>query len=139
MPVAMQAGTSGGLMPSECGLPIGIDRPAIYFPDVDFVLSHTRLAVGRRGRRHGAQVPQRLPRHRRRTRRSTGTPAVHAFLRGPGQRKVLFGTNFPTVGHRHALGQVAELDLTDEVRDDLLEGNARRLLTRLGPAAGGTT
>ena len=41
VPVAMQSGTSGGLMPSECGRPIGIDRPAIYFRNVHFVLSHT--------------------------------------------------------------------------------------------------
>ena len=41
VPMAMQAGTSGGLMPSECGRPIGIDRPAIYFRDTNFLLSHT--------------------------------------------------------------------------------------------------
>jgi predicted TIM-barrel fold metal-dependent hydrolase len=58
-------------------------------------------------------------------------PAVHSFLRGPGKRKVLFGTNFPTVGHRHALAQVQALDLTDDVRDNLLRNNARRVFTRL--------
>jgi predicted TIM-barrel fold metal-dependent hydrolase len=41
VPVVMQAGTSGGRLPSECGKPIGIDRPAIYFEDTTFVLSHT--------------------------------------------------------------------------------------------------
>ena len=41
VPVVMQAGASGGLLPSECGRPIGIDRPAIYFGAVRFVLSHT--------------------------------------------------------------------------------------------------
>ena len=40
VPVVMQAGASGGLLPSECGHPIGIDRPAIYFGAVRFVLSH---------------------------------------------------------------------------------------------------
>jgi len=40
VPFAMQAGTSGGLYPSECGQPIGIDRPALYFPQTKFVLSH---------------------------------------------------------------------------------------------------
>ena len=33
--------------------------------------------------------------------------AVLRVPAGPGPRKVMFGTNFPTVGHRHALGQVA--------------------------------
>ena len=54
-----------------------------------------------------------------------------AFLRGPGKRKVIFGTNFPTVGHRGSLAQVAELDLTDQVRANLLHDNALRIFTRL--------
>jgi hypothetical protein len=54
------------------------------------------------------------------------------FLRRPGRTKVLFASNFPTVGHRHALAQLDELGLSDEVRHLLLEGNARRILTRLG-------
>jgi predicted TIM-barrel fold metal-dependent hydrolase len=53
------------------------------------------------------------------------------FLRGPGRTKMMFATNFPTVGHRHALGQVAELDLPDAVEADLLGGTARRVFTRL--------
>src|SRR5215471_9563724 len=40
IPVAMQAGTSGGLMASECGHPITIDRAALYFPETRFLLSH---------------------------------------------------------------------------------------------------
>ena len=40
VPVAAQAGTSGGLLPSECGRPISVDRPALYFRDTPFVLSH---------------------------------------------------------------------------------------------------
>ena len=40
VPVAMQAGTSGGLMASECGHPIAIDRAALYFPETRFLLSH---------------------------------------------------------------------------------------------------
>jgi predicted TIM-barrel fold metal-dependent hydrolase len=130
VPMAMQAGTSGGLMPSECGMPIGIDRPAIYFSEVDFVLSHMgwpwvaeTVAMALKFPNVHIGTGAYPPKH--------WDPAIHAFLRGPGKRKVLFGTNFPTVGHRNALAQVAALDLTDEVRDNLLGGNARRLLTRL--------
>ena len=53
------------------------------------------------------------------------------FLRRPGRRKVLFGTNFPTVGHRHALAQLDDLALSDDVRALLLEDNARSVFTRL--------
>ena len=53
------------------------------------------------------------------------------IVRGPGRTKTVFGTNFPTVGHRHALTQLASLDLTPETRDGLLGGTARRIFTRL--------
>jgi predicted TIM-barrel fold metal-dependent hydrolase len=137
VPVAMQAGTSGGLMASECGVPIGIDRPAIYFPEVSFVLSHLgwpwsgeAISMALKFSNVYLGTAAYPPKH--------WDPAVHTFLRGPGKRKVIFGTNFPTVGHRGALAQIAALDLTDDVRDNLLGGNARRILTRLGSGEGST-
>ena len=133
VPVAMQAGTSGGLMPSECGLPVGIDRPAIYFPDTRFVLSHTGWPWVAEAVSMALKFPNVFlgtgaypPRH--------WDPAVVQFLRGPGRRKVLFGSNFPTVGHRRALSQIGELGLDGETQAALLGGTARRVFTRLeGP------
>jgi predicted TIM-barrel fold metal-dependent hydrolase len=131
VPIAMQAGTSGGLMPSECGQPIGIDRPAIYFPEVNFLLSHTgwpwvdeTVAMALKFSNVYLGTGAYPPKH--------WDPAVHAFIRGPGKRKVIFGTNFPTVGHRHVLSQINDMDLADATRANLLEDNARRLFTRLG-------
>ena len=43
----------------------------------------------------------------------------------------MFGTNFPTVGHRHALDQVAELELKPEIEEALLGATARSVFTRL--------
>jgi uncharacterized protein len=130
VPVAMQAGTSGGLMPSECGRPIGIDRPAIYFRRVRFLLSHTGWPWVDEAVAMALKFPNVFlgtaaypPKH--------WAPAVREFLRGPGRTKTVFGTNFPTVGHRHALAQVADLDLTPEARDAFLGGTARRVFTRL--------
>lgn len=130
VPVAMQAGTSGGLFPSECGRPIGIDRPAIWFPDTRFVLSHTgwpwvdeAIAMALKFPNVYLGTAAYPPRH--------WDPAVVAFVKGPGRAKVLFGSNFPTVGHHRALAQVPELDLTDDVRDALLGGTARAVFRRL--------
>jgi hypothetical protein len=58
------------------------------------------------------------------------TAAVQ-FLRGPGRAKVLFATNFPTVGHRHALGQLPELELAADVETSLLGATARAVYTKL--------
>ena len=99
-PVVMQAGTSGGLMPSECGQPIGIDRPALYFPDTRFVLSHTGWPWVDEAVAMALKFPNVYlgtgaypPRH-------WADRGACDFLRGPGRAKVMFGTNFPTVGHR---------------------------------------
>jgi uncharacterized protein len=130
VPMVMQAGTSGGRLPSRCGDPMGIDRPAIYFPDVSFVLSHTgwpwvdeAVAMALKFANVYLGTASYPPRH---------WPAqLVDFLRRPGRRKVIFGTNFPTVGHRQALDQVAELDLKPDVRQGLLGDNARSVFTRI--------
>jgi predicted TIM-barrel fold metal-dependent hydrolase len=108
VPIATQAGTSGGLMASECGRPIGIDRPALDFPDTRVLLVPSGLAGGRRGDRHGAEdgrlsvspLAGRAPELRTRS----------------GRHKVLFGTNLPTVGHRHALAQLTALGLDSPIQ-----------------------
>ena len=130
VPAAAQAGTSGGLLPSECGRPIGIDRPALYFRDMPFVLSHLGWPWCEEAVAMALKFPNVYlgtgaypPRH--------WPASIVDFVRGPGRTKVMFATNFPTVGHRHALGQVAELELPDAVEADLLGGTARRVFTRL--------
>ena len=137
VPVAMQAGTSGGRHPSACGQPIGIDRPAIYFPDTDFVLSHLgwpwtaeAIAMALKFSNVFLGTGAYPPRH--------WGPDIVAFLKGPGREKVMYGTNFPTVGHRKSLAQLEELELAPTTRANLLGGTARRVFTRLpaSPPAG---
>jgi len=128
--VVVQAGTSGGLMASECGRPITLDRAALYFADTPFVLSHLgwpwvdeAVALALKFPNVYLGTAAYPPRH---------WPAVITdFLRGPGRGKVVFGTNFPTVGHRHALHQLAELDLDADVESALLVGAARAVFHRL--------
>ena len=130
VPVAMQAGTSGGLMASECGHPITIDRAALYFPETRFVLSHLgwpwvdeAIAMALKFPNVHLGTGAYPPRH---------WPApVQSFVRGPGRHKVVFGTNFPTVGHRHALAQLDELDLPPDIETALLRDTARRVFSRL--------
>ncbi len=130
VPVAMQAGTSGGLLASECGRPITIDRPALYFRETRFVLSHLgwpwvdeALAMALKFPNVYLGTGAYPPRH--------WASAVTDFLRGPGRSKVLFATNFPTVGHRHALEQLSALSLDSDVERALLGDNARSVFNRL--------
>ncbi len=134
LPFVMQAGTSGGRMPSACGHPIGIDRPAIYFPEVDFVLSHTGWPW----------VEEAIAMALKFSNVHLGTASLppkrwHAalvdFIRGPGRRKTMFGTSFPTVGHRHAVAQLEALGLDDEIVSALMGGNAARVFARIDELA----
>ena len=136
VPVVMQAGASGGRMPSECGRPLGVDRPALYFPGLKFVLSHTgwpwvdeAFAMAQKHPNVSLGTAAYPPRH--------WSPELRAFIAGVGRGKTLFGTSFPVVGHRHALGQLAELNLEADARESLLEGTARTLFTRLEAREGG--
>jgi uncharacterized protein len=130
VPVAMQTGVSGGLLPSECGRPMTVDRAALYFPDTRFVLSHTGWPWVEEAVALALKFPNVFigtgaypPRH--------WAEPLRRFLTGPGRDKVVFATNFPTVGHRHALDQVEELELAAPTRRALLGGTARRVFTRL--------
>lgn len=133
LPVVMQAGASGGRMPSECGRPIGIDRPALYFEDTPFVLSHTgwpwtdeAIAMAQKHTNVFLGTAAYPPHH--------WSEALIRFLTGSGRDKTLFGTSFPVVGHRHALGRLADLDLEPAARAALLEGTARRVFAALPKA-----
>lgn len=130
VPVVMQAGASGGRLPSECGRPIGIDRPALYFERVRFVLSHTgwpwtdeALAMATKHANVFLGTAAFPPHH--------WSPELVRFIGGAGRGKVLFGTSFPVVGHRHALARLPELGLDDASRQALLEGASHRVFTRL--------
>lgn len=136
VPIAMQAGTSGGLMASECGRPISIDRAALYFRETRFLLSHLGWPWVDEAVAMTLKFPNVYlgtgaypPRH--------WSSTVTDFLRGPGRTKMVFGTNFPTVGHRHALTQVAELGLDTEVEAAFLGGTAQRIFTRLANGGDG--
>jgi predicted TIM-barrel fold metal-dependent hydrolase len=130
VPFVMQAGASGGRFPSDCGRPIGIDRPAIYFPNVRFVLSHlgwpwTPEAIAMAIKFPNVYLgtatfpPKRWP------------GEVLGFLAGGGRTKCLYGSGFPTTGHGRAAEQLTDLDLAPEVVDHLTRTNSLEVFSRL--------
>ncbi len=132
LPIIVQAGTSGGRMASECGRPIGIDRPALYFGGLRFVLSHTgwpwvdeAMAMALKHPNVYLGTAAYPPHH--------WSPELIRFIGGAGRGKVLMGTSFPVVGHRQALTRLAELELRDEDASELVAGAARRVFSRLEP------
>jgi predicted TIM-barrel fold metal-dependent hydrolase len=127
VPVCLQVGHTGPLLPSEPGRPIPyLDQVALDFPELVIVGGHigypwTEEMISLATKYPNvyidtsAYVPRRYPR-----------PLVD-FLRGHGRRKVLFGTNFPMLLHAKCLEGLDALDLDDEARGLFLAKNATRV------------
>ena len=132
VPFCAEVGHTGPLMPSETGRPIPyIDQIAIDFPELTIVCGHIgypwteeMIAVARKHENvyidTSAYTTKRLPRE-----------LVEFMKTRTGGRKVLFGSNFPMIGHSHALDGLDDLGLSDETRAAYLGGNAERVFTTL--------
>jgi hypothetical protein len=128
VPFCTQVGHTGPLRPSETGRPIPyIDQVALDFPELVIVCGHVgypwteeMVAVARKHENvyidTSAYTVRRLP-----------DELVRFMKTGTGQRKVLFGTNYPMIAHTHAVAGLDHLGLSDEARDDFLRGNAGRV------------
>jgi uncharacterized protein len=130
VPFCTQVGHTGPLRPSETGRPIPyIDHVAIDFPELTIVCGHVgypwteeMVAVARKHENvvidTSAYTTRRLP-----------AELVSYLKTRGGQRKVLFGTNYPMILPAHALDGLDDLGLSDETREMYLAGNARRVFT----------
>jgi uncharacterized protein len=128
IPFCTQVGHTGPLRPSETGRPIPyIDQVALDFPELVIVCGHVgypwteeMVAVARKHPNvfidTSAYASKRLP------------AELVAFMKTrTGQRKVLFGTNYPMMSHSHALAGLDDLGLSAEAQTDYLRGNAERV------------
>ncbi|NNE74967.1 MAG: amidohydrolase family protein [Acidimicrobiales bacterium] len=134
VPFVMQAGKSGGDFPHECGRPEGIDAPATDFPAVRFVLSHTgwpwtEETIERATRFDNVYLGTATWPLRR------WSPELRAFATGAGRHKLMYGSGFPTTGHRQAARQFADPELIEGFTAADIERitmtNARAVFTRL--------
>ena len=128
VPFCTQVGHTGPLRPSETGRPIPyLDQVALDFPELVVVAGHVgypwteeMIAVCRKHQHvhidTSAYTSKRLP------------AELVAFMKTrTGRHKVLFGTNYPMLGHHQALEGLEELELDEETRRLYLEGNAERV------------
>lgn len=138
VPFCTQVGHTGPLRPSETGRPIPyIDQVALDFPELVIVCGHVgypwteeMVAVARKHEGvyidTSAYTIKRLP-----------AQLVTFMKTRTGQRKVMFGTNYPMIAHAHALAGLDDLGLTDSARRDYLHANAERVFGLAArPAAG---
>lgn len=125
VPFCTQVGHTGPLAPSEPGRPIPyLDNVALEFPELRIVAGHIgfpwvnevvslALKYANVFVDTSAYTPKRFP------------PELVAYLRGPGRRKVMFGTNYPMLTPRQCLADLDGLGLDEQTRELFLAGTAR--------------
>lgn len=127
IPVCLQVGHTGPLMPSEVGRPIPyIDQIALDFPSLKIVCGHIgypwtteMIAVATKHKNvfidTSAYSSNRYPNE------------LVEYMKRNGKDKVMFGTNFPMIFPSKCLENLDELELGEEVENKFLYQNAERV------------
>ncbi|MEM6378978.1 MAG: amidohydrolase family protein [Bacteroidota bacterium] len=127
IPVCLQVGHTGPLMPSEVGRPIPyIDQIALDFPQLKIVCGHIgypwtteMIAVATKHQNvfidTSAYTARRYP-----------LELVH-YMKAHGQDKVLFGTNYPMITPAKCLAHFDDLGLEQTAAQKFLYENAVRV------------
>ena len=124
LPVCMNTGIPGPPLPAEVQNPIHLDRVCIRFPELKLCMMHgadpwwdiaIRLMLKYRNLRlmTSAWSPKRLP------------ESLLHYMRTRGKDRIIFASDYPALSMERTLGEAAELDLPDEVRDRWLYQNGK--------------
>jgi len=123
LPLCMNTGIPGPPLPAEPQNPIHLDRVCYRFPELKLCMIHgadpwwdtaIRLMIKYQNLRlmTSAWSPKRLPQ------------SLLHYMSTRGKDRILFASDHPVLSMQRCLGEVANLDLTDEVRDAWLYDNA---------------
>jgi predicted TIM-barrel fold metal-dependent hydrolase len=123
LPLCMNTGIPGPPIPGEVQNPMYLDRVCVRFPELRLCMIHgadpwwdtaIRLMIKYRNLRlmTSAWSPKRLP------------ESLLHYLRTRGTDRILFASDHPVLSMERCIGEAMKLDLTDDVRDAWLFGNA---------------
>jgi predicted TIM-barrel fold metal-dependent hydrolase len=123
LPLCMNTGIPGPPLPAEPQNPIHLDRVCYRFPELKLCMIHgadpwwdtaIRLMIKYRNLRlmTSAWSPKRLP------------PSLLHYMSTRGKDRVLFASDYPVLSFERCLGEIANLDLDDEVKQRWLFDNA---------------
>ncbi len=135
LPLCMNAGLPGPPIPGEAQNPIYYDRVCVRFPELKLCMIHgadpwwevaIRLMI-KYPNLHlmtSAWAPKYLP------------EVLLHYMRTRGKEKVIFASDAPVLSITRTVTEARQLDLSPEVLDNYLYGNAQRLfLDRLDASA----
>ncbi len=125
VPVCIQVGHTGPLLPSECGRPIHLDEVALAFPQLTILGCHL-------GQPWHEEMMTLAWKHPNLYIETSARPARHwppsfvDFVRGWGQDKVIWATDYPLLSFKRCMDDVEALGLDEKVKRKLLRENAKR-------------
>lgn len=126
IPVTVQVGHTGPLLPSEPGRPIYLDEVALTFPELVIIGAH----VGWPWEEEMGMVAWKHPNVYVDTSAYAPKAYPERFVKFLGRRapdKVLWGTDYPAIRYDRAVGQLDALGLDPDVERKFLSDNARRV------------
>lgn len=127
IPVALQVGHTGPLLPSECGRPIYLDEVALTFPDLRILGTHV-------GDPWAEEMMILAWKHPNVYVETSARPArrwsaeLRRFAGGHGQDKVIWATDYPLLGFDRTLSELEALGVSDEVYRKIVRDNLLRAL-----------
>lgn len=126
VPVEFQTGHSAEFMPSKHGHPLLLDDVAIYFPELVLIGAHqawpwTEVMIAMAWKHPNVYVAMsgHAPKY--------WDKNLTHFLNSRGIGKVMWGTDYPLIGHAESLGQIEDLGLKPEAKEMLLYGTAQKV------------
>lgn len=125
VPVVLQVGHTGPLLPSECGRPIYLDEVALAFPKLKIVGAHLGQPWHEEMMTLAWKHPNVYIDTSARTPRYWPKPFLN-FIKTYGQDKVLWGTDYPLLSFERCMKEIDELGFDAPVKRKLLRENAIR-------------
>lgn len=124
LPLCVNTGIPGPPLPAEAQHPMHLDRVCIRFPELKLCMIHgadpwwdtaIRLMLKYRNLRlmTSAWSPKRLP------------DSLLHFMSTRGKDRIIFASDYPALSMERTLGEAANLELTDDVRDQWLYQNGQ--------------
>lgn len=133
VPVCIQVGHTGPTLPSECGRPIYLDEVALAFPELVIVGCHLgqpwheeMMILAWKHDNIYVETSARTPKH---------WPAEFVnFVKGPGQDKVLWATDYPLLNFERTLAELETMGLPERIFRKVVRDNAANVFKLTGRA-----
>lgn len=125
IPVCIQVGHTGPLLPSECGRPIYLDEVALAFPGLTILGCHLgqpwheeMMTLAWKQPNLYVETSARAPKY--------WPKEFVEFCKGWGQDKVIWATDYPLLPFKRCIDEIDALGFSPEVKRKILRDNAIR-------------